>query len=117
MHPSPLRAPISSSHASTPPPHADTHDVLEEVHYGIFVLGPAVLRLLGQGAIVGGSGRVVSILKDRGRRLEGQRRSYRDLLKATGTVSHSLLDASSIPSSGRGSEGPFLLTRCCCHQV
>lgn len=64
-------------HPSTPHPHADTHDVLEEVHYGVFVLGPAVLRLLGQGAIVGGSGCVVSILRDRGRRLEGQRRSSR----------------------------------------
>lgn len=72
-HPSPTPA----LHPSTPQPHADTHDVLEEVHYGVFVLGPAVLRLLGQGAIVGGSGRVVSILRDRGRRLEGQRRSSR----------------------------------------
>lgn len=76
-HPSPLCSPTLALHPSTPHPHANTHDVLEEVHYGVFVLGPAVLRLLGQGAIVGGSGRMVSILRDRGRRLEGQRRSSR----------------------------------------
>lgn len=53
----------------SPPTVAATHDVLEEVHYGVFILGPPVLRLLGQGAIVGGSGCVVSILKDRTRGL------------------------------------------------
>ena len=55
------------------PPVAATHDVLEEVHYGVFVLGPAVLRLRGQGAVVGGSGRVVSVLKDRARGLRAGR--------------------------------------------
>lgn len=32
-----------------------TYNVLEEVNYWVFVLGAAVLRLLGQGAIVGSS--------------------------------------------------------------
>lgn len=34
-------------------PGAGTHNVLEEVDYRVFILGP--LRLLGQGAIVGRS--------------------------------------------------------------
>lgn len=32
-----------------------TYNVLEEMDYWVFILGPAVLRLLGQGAIVGSS--------------------------------------------------------------
>lgn len=32
-----------------------TYNVLEEVDYWVFILGPTVLRLLGQGAIVGSS--------------------------------------------------------------
>jgi len=43
------------------------HNVLEEVHYRVFILGPAVLRLLGQGAVVGSSRCVMSILKERAR--------------------------------------------------
>lgn len=42
-----------------------THKVFEEVNDGVLILGPAVLRLLGQGAVVGGPGGVVRILKDR----------------------------------------------------
>lgn len=38
------------------------HNVLEEVHYGVLILGPAVLRLLRQGAVVGSSRCVMSIL-------------------------------------------------------
>lgn len=42
-----------------------THKVFEEVDDGVLILGPAVLRLLGQGAVVGGPGGVVHVLKDR----------------------------------------------------
>jgi len=45
----------------------NTYNVLEEVHYRVFILGPAVLRLLGQGAVVGSSRCVMSILKERAR--------------------------------------------------
>lgn len=44
-----------------------TYNVLEEMHYGVFVLGPAMLGLLGQGAIVSSSRCVMSILEERAR--------------------------------------------------
>lgn len=45
--------------------YGSTYNVLEEVHYGVLILGPAVLRLLRQGAVVGSSRCVMSILKER----------------------------------------------------
>lgn len=51
--------------APAPSTPSSTHDVFEEVDYRVLILGPAVLRLRGQGAVVGGSGCVVCVLKDR----------------------------------------------------
>lgn len=51
-----------------PPAHAAaaaTHNALEEVDHGVLVLGPAVLGLLGQRAVVRGPHRVVCVLEDR----------------------------------------------------
>lgn len=56
---------LDSPAACRSPWDGSTYNVLEEVHYGVLILGPAVLRLLRQGAVVGSSRCVMSILKER----------------------------------------------------
>lgn len=60
-----LRAPHTLCPTPAHAAGAATHDALEEVDHGVLVLGPAVLRLLGQRAVVRGPHRVVCVLEDR----------------------------------------------------